>query len=205
MDMFGFLRGKKVKDLESETKKSFSSVKNDINAVGKWIKHLDEQDKQLFDLINMLKADLSTVREELASVREGLDLATLDSQDKQLFKKLPVLDKQTGVEGVQKAVQTAVQTGNFYDILKDMSSNERLLVMTLLNNDMKLSYEDLALLVGKEKSTVRGQVNSIKQKCDWLIEEIVEKSGKKRVFIPDEIKQKFNKYAKVRTKGKGKK
>jgi hypothetical protein len=43
--------------------------------------------------------------------------------------------------------------------------------------EMKLSYEDLALMLGKEKSTIRGQINTIKQKSEGLIEEITEKNG----------------------------
>ena len=71
-------------------------------------------------------------------------------------------------------------------------------MMTIMNNEMKLSYEDLAMLLGKERSTIRGQINAIKQKSEGLIEEIVEKNGKKRVFVPGEIKEKLAKYAKVR-------
>jgi len=115
-----------------------------------------------------------------------------------VFKRLPVLGKQTSVEDVQKTVQTAVQTDNIYGILKGLSGNERLIVFTLLNSEMKLSYEDMALLLGKERSTVRGQINAIKQKTDGLIQEIVESNGKKRVFIPNEVKSKMQKYAKGR-------
>ena len=133
-------------------------------------------------------------------MREGVDLENLAEKNKQVFKKLPVLNRQTGVEDVQTAVQTGVQTANFSDILKNLSGNEKLLIRTLLLEDMKLSYEDLALMLAKEKSTIRGQVNSIKQKNEGLIEEVVEKSGKKRVFIPSEIKEKLQKYVKVRVK-----
>jgi len=201
--MFGWFSKKRVKQVEEETRKSFSEVKKDIDVVGKWIKHLNVRDKQLFDLVFVLQKDLSSINEEIKSLREGLDFVSEIQENKQLFKKLPVLDKQTAVGGVQKAVQTAVQTGNFYDILKNLTSHERLVVMTLMNNDMNLSYEDLALLLGKEKSTIRGQINSIRQKCEGLINEIVEKNGKKRVFIPIEIKEKLAKYAKVRVKKGG--
>jgi len=196
--MFGWIFGKRVNKLEEETKKSFNDVKRDMDVVGKWIKHLDRQHKQLFNSINSVKMDLPTVKGELMDMRNDLNLVRAGQENKQVFKKLPILDKQTGVEGVGKAVQTAVQTANFYDILKELSGNERLLVMTIMNNDMKLSYEDLALLLGKERSTIRGQVNAIKQKKEGLIEEMVEKSGKKRIFVPAEIKEKLAKYAKVR-------
>ncbi len=198
--MFGWFLGKRVKKLEEESRKSFSEVKKDMDAVGKWVKHLDAEDKQLFDMVREVQRDLSYIREEMDGLREAIDLVATGEKNKRVFKKLPVLDKQTAVEDVQEAVQTSVQTGEIYDILKNLSSNERLIVYTILNNEMKLSYEDLALLLGKERATIRGQVNAIKQKCEGLIEEIVEKSGKKRVFIPGEIKEKLAKYAKVRVK-----
>lgn len=202
MSMFGWLFGKKKDEkIVEETKKSFSAVKKDMEETGKWIKHLDMQDKQLFDELKAIKQDLSSMRDEMESLREGLEIETDSQKEQQLFEKMPQKRKQTAVEGVEEGVQTGVQTANFYEILKGLSANERLLVFTLMNSDMKLSYEDLALLLGKERSTIRGQINSIKQKSPGIIEEITEKSGKKRVFVPEEIKEKLKKYAKVRVKG----
>ena len=200
--MFGWLFGSKHKKLEVKTQKGFDSVKKDMDVVGKWIKHLEKNDKQVFDQLTELKWELSTLREEIVSLREGVGLSHEDFEqpkNKQSFKKLPVLSKQTDVESVVKGVQTGVQTTNFHGILQGLSANERLLVFTLANSgEMKLSYEDLALLLAKEKSTVRGQINAIKQKSEGLIEEISEKNGKKRVFVPAEIREKLAKYAKVR-------
>lgn len=203
--MFEWLFGDKYKKLEEKTQEGFSSVKKDMNSIGKWIKHLERQDKQLFNSIFALKNEIASVRDEVAAAREALNLITEEQENKQLFNKLPGLNKQTTVEGVQNAVQTAVQTDNLYGILKILSPNEKLLVLTMMNSDMKLSYEDLALLLGKERSTIRGQINSIKQKSEGLIQETTEKNGKKRVFIPEEIKKKMEKYAKVRAVGKDKK
>lgn len=202
--MFGWFKDKQVKNLEEKTQQGFSHVKKDIESVGKWIKHLDAQDKQLFDIIFTLREELSTIREDIDSLREGLEIISENEKNKQVFKKLPVLGKQTGVQDVEEVNQTGVQTGDFNVILQKLSANERLLIFTLLNSDMKLSYEDLALLLGKERATIRGQVNSIKQKSVGFLEEISEKNGKKRVFIPEKIKEKMRKYAKVRV-GRGKK
>jgi len=200
--MFGWIFGKRFSQIEEDTKKGFSAVKDDIDAVGKWIKHLDGRDKQVFEEIAALKTGLSTIKDELAMLRAGAEAERQTGADKQLFKKTRGLDKQTAVEAVQEPVQTAVQTGNFLDILRGLSSNERLVVFTLLNVDegMKMSYEDLAMMLGKEKSTIRGQINSIKQKSEGLIEDFIEKNGKKRVFIPNFMKEKLAKYAKVRVK-----
>lgn len=202
--MFEWLFGKSVKKLEEKTEQSFSSVKKDMDAVGKWIKHLDNKDKQLFDVLNSLRDEIASIHDEINSLREGLLLVEEEDKNKQLLKKTGVYDKQTAVEAVEEAVQTPVQTADFYGILKSLSSNERLLIFTLLNSDMKLSYEDLALMLGKERSTIRGQINSIRQKHEGLIEEMSEKNGKKRVFLPEETREKLTKYAKVRVKSEKK-
>lgn len=202
--MFEWLFGNRYKELDDKTQKGFEGVKNDIEVVGKWVKHLDGQDKQLFDSLNLIKQELSSIKEEMESMRESLSLGVESEKNKQVFRKMPVSNKQESVLGVVNGVQTAVQTGDFHAILKTLTANERLVVFTLLNSDMKLSYEDLALLLGKERATIRGQINTIKQKSESLIEEIIEKNGKKRVFIPAEIKEKLQKYVKVRVR-KGKK
>jgi len=196
--MFWWNSRKRIGEIEEKTQEGFSNVKRDMDGLIKWIKHLDKEDKQVFDLISILKNDLSSLKDEVESLRESLQEVSYSSLDKQVFKKLPVLSKQTGVDDVQKLVQTAVQTDNIYNILKNLSGNEKLVVFTLMNSDMKLSYEDLALLLGKERSTVRGQINGIKQKSEGLIQEISEKNGKKRVFVSEDLKEKLQKYAKVR-------
>ena len=201
--MFGFFLRKRVKSLEEETKKGFSSVKSDINDVGKWIKHLDKQNKRLVSGISRLRSDLSTVRGEIGGVVGEMEERLEEQKVGGVFKNLPVLDKQLPVEGVQESVQTAVQTGNFYDNLKNLSANERLLILTLSGSDMKLSYEDLAMLLGKERSTIRGQINAIKQKSEGLIEEMLERGGKKRIFVNEKVKGELSKYAKTRMGGKG--
>jgi len=201
--MLEWFLGKSTKRLEEETKKGFSAVKEDMEKIGKWLKHLNDEDKQLFESFSKLKHDLSTIKGDIEEIKESINLAVEERVNKQVFKKLPVLNEQTGVFGVQEVVQTPVQTGNYYDILKNLSGNERLIVFTLLNaeNGMKMSYEDLAMLLGKERATIRGQVNAIKQKSESLLEEITEKNGKKRVFVPEEIREKLLKYAKVRVGG----
>jgi hypothetical protein len=72
--------------------------------------------------------------------------------------------------------------------------------MILLNSDMKLSYEDLGAMMGKDPATVRGQINGVKQKCEGLIEEQIEKNNKKRLFIPEKLRNTLLKKVKVRVK-----
>ena len=199
--MFWLFGGKKeVVKLEQETRKSFSEVKKDFESVGKWIKHLNNSDKQLFDVLSEIKREITSINDDLEGVKEALSFMNLAQEHKQVFKKTPVLNKQEPVFSVDEPVQTPVQTGNFYDILKGLSSNERLIVFTLMNSEMKLSYEDIARLLGKERATIRGQINAIKQKSEGLIQELTEPNGKKRVFVSEEVRNKLEKYAKVRVK-----
>jgi len=199
--MFGWFSNKKeVENLKEDTKKGFESVKKDMNSLGAWIKHLnsekDLQKKELEDL----KDILSSVNEELEGLKNVISIMN-DLKSNRVFKTpKQVFDKQTGVYAVQTGVQTGVQTPN----LGQFSVTERAVIWILLNSEMKLSYDDIAAIVGKERSTVRGHLNRIKQKSGGLIEEVIEKNGKKRVFIPEKMKELLLKKSKVRVKSKKK-
>ena len=196
--MFEWLFGnkKEFERVERETKQGFDKVREDILNISKWIKHLDDKNKSHKNEISEIKENLSSIEIEIEGLKNMISLIG-SGGFKQSFKTAKqVFNKQTAVVPVQTAVQTAVQTPN----LSQFSISEKAIIWLLLNSDMKLSYEDIAAMTGKEKTTIRGQINSIKQKSEDLIEESVERSGKKRVYIPEEIREKMLKRGKVRVK-----
>jgi len=169
---------------------SFNRVKDDFGKVGKWIKHLDDKHGTREGELLEIKAQLLTIQEDILEMKDfvyffGHGLSKQPSTAR---------DKQSLSDDVQTPVQTAVQT----DILSNLTVMERAIVWTLLNADMRLSYEDLAALLGKDKSTVRGQINTIKQKSEGLIRESRESNGKKRLYIPEEICSNILKSIKVK-------
>jgi len=178
---------KEVRKAREDAKAGFDSVKSDINSLSEWVKHLNTHKEKHKHAVSELNLRLSTIEKDLENLKNVLIAGNL-GKNKQVFKtQTGVYNKQTGVQGVYEGVQTGVQTG----VLKYLSSSERALVYILLNSEMKLSYEDLSAMLGKSRATIRGQVNSIKQKSEGVIEELMEKNGKKRVFIPDEIKDRL--------------
>src|SRR3989344_3251191 len=186
--MFGWFFGKKgTHKIKEETKKGFDSVKKDIQSAGEWIKHLDTHRELHKKEIDEIKGILSTIKDDVEELKNIVSL--VDSVSPRQILKTPkqVFNKQTGVYPVQTSVQTSVQTPN----LDNFSVSERAILWVLLNTDMKLSYDDIAAVLGKERSTIRGQINAIKAKSENIIEEITEKNGKKRVFIPAEIKERL--------------
>src|SRR3990167_1196167 len=62
-------------------------------------------------------------------------------------------------------------------------------------NELEVIKEDL--------SSIREEIEGIKQKSE-IIEEVVEKNGKKRVYIPDNIKEIMLKKSKVKVENKRK-
>ena len=195
--MFGwFFRKKGVEQLKDETRKGFDTVKKDISSIGEWIKHLNSKENKQDEDIKELKDILSSVNSEIESLKNVLSIIT-ELKPKSNFKTpKQLLNKQTAVYTVQTAVQTAVQTPN----LDQFSVTERAIIWILLNSEMKLSYDDISSILGKERSTIRGQINAIKSKSEGLVEEIIEKNGKKRVFIPEKMREKLLKKTKVRVK-----
>lgn len=197
--MFGFFSKKAEKEdldrLKQAVQTGFNSVKQDMNSLSQWIKHLDKKDTDLNSEILELKEELSTVTEELENLKNAMAFMGKGQNYKQ---SQTVFNKQTADVDVLNSVQSSVQT----IFLDNLTTNERAIVFVLMNSDMKLSYEDLAAMLGKRKSTIRGQVNSIRQKSEGLIREIIGENNKKRVFIPEQTKELLVKTRKVRDKRK---
>lgn len=195
--MFGwFKRKKEIETIKEETKKGFDSVKKDIGSVTGWIRHLDSEKKLQEKDISEIRGVLSTIKEEVDGIKNVLSMMN-ELKTNRVFKTpRQVFNKQTAVYAVQTGVQTGVQTPK----LSQFSVTERAILWILLNSEIKLSYDDLAAMLGKERSTIRGQINAIRQKSEGLIEEEMERNGKKRVFIPENIKEKMLKKTKVRVR-----
>ncbi|MFA7708017.1 MAG: hypothetical protein WCX73_03640 [Candidatus Pacearchaeota archaeon] len=193
--MFNFFKKKAEKEeveaLKLGVQTGFNSVKQDMSDISKWIKHLNSNENELKNEISDLQEEIATVREELENIKNIVSIVG----NKEVFKQgQTVFNKQTVFKSVQTPVQTGVQTA----VLDKLSTTERAIVFVLLNNDMKLSYEDLAAMLGKRKATIRGQINSIKQKSEGLIEEAISENNKKRVFIPEKTKEILLKTQKTR-------
>ena len=203
--MFGWIFGRKkeITEIKDLMKDSFDRVKQDIDSVGKWIKHFDDKHTYHDSRFSDVHGRLSSIESELEEIKNALSLMDFDVLKKVLRPSKQLFNKQPAVEGVQTPVQTPVQTGEITN-LSSFSVMERALIYVLLNTDMKLSYDDLAAMLGKRRATVRGQINSIKQKSEGLVEELIERNGKKRLFIPEHIKEKLLKNVKVSVNKQGK-
>ncbi len=201
ISMFGWFFGKKeVESLKEDTKKGFETVKRDINSISVWIKHLESEKNLQKRDTEEIKEILSSINDEVESLKNVISIMN-ELKPVGVFKTpKQVFTKQTGVYAVQTGVQTGVQTPN----LDQFSVTERAIIWVLLNSDMRLSYDDLAAVLGKERSTIRGHLNRIKQRGGGLIAEVIEKNGKKRIFIPEEIREKLLKKSKVRVSHKKK-
>jgi hypothetical protein len=188
---------KRVDKLRTEVQDSFSHVKKDFNKVGKWIEHLDDKHASHTDDISSIKDQLLAIHEDLLELKDVVSFFGPQIPKEPSKQQPHSVVKQALPGDVQTLVQTPVQTG----ILDNLTVMERAIVWSLLNSEMKLSYEDLAALLGKDKSTIRGQINTIKQKNDGLIQEFREANGKKRLYVPDDIRALVVKSVKVKIKG----
>jgi len=198
--MFNWLfRKVKKEDFEHHkwaVQTALNSCKQDILNIGRWVKHLNSTDENIKEDVEVIKEELATIKNELDEIKESF----VDKNEVEiipLFKQRQTSKhKQTADYGVQTAVQTTVQAA-FFDKL---SISERALIGILLNTDMKLSYEDLGAMTGKDSTTIRGQINAIKQKVPGLVEEQIEKNNKKRLYVPEKIKGILLRRAKIRGK-----
>ncbi len=197
--MFWWFSGKKeIEGIKKDTKKGFDDVKKDLTSLSAWIKYLESEKNLQKKDIEEIKRILSSMKEEVEGLKNVLSIMSELKPNRQNQTPKQVFRKQTGVYAVQTGVQTGVQTPNF----DQFSVTERAIIWVLINTDMNLSYDDIAAILGKERSTIRGHLNRIKQKGKGMIGETIEKNGKKRVFIPENMKEKILKKSKVRVKNK---
>jgi len=189
------VKKEELEELKKAVQTGFNSVKVDFSKTSSWIKHLNNSHSDLKQEIYDINEDLSSIKEEIENLKNMIGILGKENLFKQ---KQTVFNKQTLFKGVQTPVQTGVQTA----FLDRLSTTERAIVFILLNSDMKLSYEDIAAMLGKSKATIRGQINSIKQKSESLIQEQISEGNKKRVFIPEKTKEILLKIRKVRVKQK---
>ena len=188
---------KRFNRLKSEVYDSFNNVKRDFNKVGEWIKHLDDKHTAHKSEINDIRNQILSIQNDLIEIKDFVSFFG-PQMSKQMSKQdRTAVNKHSLPSYVQTDVQTDVQTGLF----GSLTVMERAIVWAMLNSDMKLSYEDIAALLGKDKSTIRGQINTIRQKNSEIIQESIESNGKKRLYIPDNIRSKIIKSIKIRTKG----
>lgn len=179
---------KKFHDLHKNLEDSFTRIKNDMENFGKWVLHLEKHRTHHYSRLDNIEKRMHALERILEDLKFKQEFVQTQGLNKN--KQTAVRSKQTAVR-VQTAVQTAVQTGvveNLEDVLRSLTVMERVVLWTLLNTDLKLSYDDLSILLGRDKSTLRGQITNIKRKSDGLIKEFIEISGKKRFFVEENIK-----------------
>jgi len=181
------VKKEEFEQLKQAVQTGFNSAKQDAGKLSTWVKHLDSKDGKLKDEIFELNEEISTLKEEMENMKNMIGILGESGNFKQPFKQAQtVFNKQAPVQGVLNSVQTGVQTV----FLDNLSPTERAIIFILLNNEgMKLSYADLAAMMGKSKATIRGQINSIRQKSEGLIEEQISENSQKRVYIPEETKE----------------
>lgn len=153
---------------------SFSNVKNDIENIGKWINHFHDKHKGHESEFENIKFRVGNVEKTVEDIWTAVQTAVQTGR----LSKQPQTDSRPKQMSVQENLQN----------LRNLTVTERAVVWVLLNTDLKMSYEDLCMILGKDKSTLRGQINNIKQKSESLIEEYVERNGKKRFYIDEKLK-----------------
>ena len=178
--VFGFFRKKReeihgrINSLNDSVTASFSRIKGDMGHIGKWIKHFNEKHSGHEEEIKLLHERMSNIEKQLEGVWTRVQTAVQTGSASKRAR--------TDSRPKQMSVQEKIES------LKKLTMMERSIVWVLLNTDIHMSYDDLVVVLGKDKSTLRGQINNIKQKNEDLVCESVERDGKKRFYIEEKVK-----------------
>ena len=194
--VFSFLKkkragvDKKFSEINDSLKNSFSKIKEDMFSLNSHVENLHGHKQDHGELIEGLDSRLKLIENFIE-----------DSLTNQAIVQTNDLSKQTQTSVRPKRTSTTVQTDEL-DSLRRLTPMERALVWALLNTDLKVSYSDLSRILGKDESTVRGQVSNIKRKIDGLVLEKSENNGQKRFYIEERVKNKIMRKYKIKNKKK---
>lgn len=166
---------KKIEDVNKSLTNSFSNLKKDMKEVGGWITHFknkhDNHDSKFEELclrVANIEKDVEAMKNAWTRVQTGVQTRV----------------QKTDVRFKRMSVQA-----NTLEKLRNLTVMERGIIWVFLNSETKVKYEDLCLALGKNKSTLRGQINSIKLKSPELIKEEVENDGTKKFYIEESLKE----------------
>ncbi|MBL7101023.1 MAG: hypothetical protein ISS23_03660 [Nanoarchaeota archaeon] len=221
--MFRFFK-KRKKDEEIEEKffnlhnslhNSFSNIRKDMGSIGKWVSHLKNNHDNHNKKVELLDQRVKNIEEALKDLTGVWTRVQTAVQTEGLSKQTQTDSRPNSCPSVSKQEKSSEKL-TIVERLKKLTLMERAIVWTLLNTDLKLSYDDISITLGKDQSTLRGQINNIKVKSEGLIEEHMDKDGKKRFYINEKEKirilkgmkkkaQKVKKSLKVRVKSNFKK
>ncbi len=181
----------------------------DIDNINRWIDHLHDlskdQEKYMKDLEKNISSAFERYNKYLVDIyRIVADQQSLIRKREESVQARPEmrLDAQTEASRQKKddsatsLSQTKTPIGQGYDdgakpisYYSDiLTHSEKRILAELCNTDMKLSYKDLAVVLGVSPNTAKNHVCHIRNK-GFPIKEADDSKGVKRYYVPDNMKK----------------
>lgn len=148
--MLWFGLKKNLQELEKKIVTSFKNVKKENLELKKLVKDLQKDVKLDHDILLLLQGKLEAIN---------------NPEFKQPFKRLNT--------SKQKQKEALIDLDSF-------TPKEKTIIKTLLDNkDMALSYKDIAKILDKSPNTIRCQINTLKTKTGFLLEQVDNENNKR--------------------------
>lgn len=166
---------KKIDRLHNHVSESFSRVKDDINKIGVWIRHLDEHKNKHYNRLEEFEKRL-LILEDIIHFREKKEPG-IERSSVQAFNRIQ-----------SRSVQSFMNVQSLETLSEIITPKEKKVIMCLLEAEMPLEYVDIAKKLGISIITTRRHINDIK-KSGFKIEEKMNVDTKRKIFfIKNEVK-----------------
>lgn len=189
---FWFFRDKRNETdpdtFSKKVKNSFINVKNDMQKILEWISFLKINYEKSENRLSEIEKNLENMKIRILNLEEDKNRAAVWTADQTAVQT--AVQNWTAVRPKQTAVQKEV--GDLEKYFNGLTWREGELLSILLNTEREMDYNDLCEMVGRDQSTLRGQVNKIKIKYPGAIEETVTNKGKKSFSMNQELKEKIS-------------
>jgi biotin operon repressor/chaperonin cofactor prefoldin len=177
----------------------------DIENLNKWVTHLHDSTKKQEDAMREMESNLSMAFEKYNQYLVDLykivmDLKTTNAQPSTDAHSRPEtrLDAQVSTQTAENYNQPIMSNQPLPESVdeelsplekysKILTRSEKNIIAEMCNTSQKLSYKDLAMVTNLSSNTVKNHICHIKNK-GFPIHEKNDRSGIKRYFVPDNIR-----------------
>lgn len=193
MGLFGILWKKKKKKLRRKKRsiKSDHKAKQDINKIETFIESLQVQIKTMHIALKKHDNELSEHTRLLAEHTKGLEKL---EQIVTTVQIAPTIEEKTqssrSVAMISPLTVTKPPTeasSNKFDINRFSEQEKRILAVFFQNQQMAISYVDIAKILNKSPHTVKNQMRQMRLKAD-LFERTVDNDSRNRFKLKDGLK-----------------
>lgn len=175
-------RDDKLDRLHKNLEQSFSSLRGEMNSVGKWIGHFKGKHEKHDGKFNQIFKKIDSIEEQILTINEKLG-----DQIKEHIEHSIAIER---VQSFNRSDQSFmnVQSGRSID---NLTPAQKQVLALLVYAGGPLDYEDIAGKLGLNIVTIRRHINDMKRSGIGIKEKVSVKNRRKLIYVDQKVRDRL--------------